>query len=164
MPLQLEITHNFNYSKEKVYKAFTTSESLQTWWGPEGFEMEVKTFEFHPEGTVHFVLKNKEGYEMWAKWVIKEIKESSKLQFINSFSNKAGDTVKAPEIPFGADWPLEMILDLEFYDDNGNSRIDMVSFPHNASEASKKVFAENIGNMELGFGATFNQLEKYLSK
>ena len=166
MPIQLEITRYFTKSKEEVYHAFTTSESLQQWWGPAGFEMEVKTFEFYTEGTVHFVLKNKGGYEMWAKWLIKDIEESSKLQFINSFSNESGETVKAPEVPFGPDWPMEMIVDLEFYEEEeeGKTRIDLVSFSHNASEASKRVFEDNIGNMEQGFAGTFDQLEKYLSK
>lgn len=161
---QLKLTRYFNSSKEEVYQAFTTSESLQQWWGPAGFEMKVKTFEFHLEGLVHFVLKGKDGNEMWAKWVIKDIKESSKLQFINSFSNEAGETIKAPEVPFGANWPLEMIVDLEFYVEDGKARIDLVSFAHNASDISKQVFEENIGNMERGFGGTFDQLEKYLSK
>ncbi|SFB56583.1 SRPBCC family protein [Algoriphagus aquimarinus] len=164
MYAQLEITRYFTQSKEEVYNAFTTSESLQNWWGPAGYEMEVQTFEFHPEGIFHFVLKGKEGNEMWAKWVIKDIKESSKLQFINSFSNEAGETVKAPEEPFGSDWPMEMIVDLEFYVEDGKTRIDLVSFPHNASDVSKQVFTDNIGNMEQGFGGTFDQLEKYLSK
>ncbi|WP_339700575.1 SRPBCC domain-containing protein [Algoriphagus aquimarinus] len=164
MSAQLEITRYFTQSKEEVYNAFTTSESLQQWWGPAGYEMEVKTFEFHPEGIFHFVLKGKDGNEMWAKWVIKDIKESSKLQFINSFSNEAGETVKAPEEPFGSDWPMKMIVDLEFYMEDGKTRIDLVSFPHNASDVSKQVFEDNIGNMEQGFGGTFDQLEKYLSK
>ncbi|WP_192350173.1 SRPBCC domain-containing protein [Algoriphagus sp. Y33] len=164
MSAQLEITRYFNHSQDEVYNAFTTTENLQQWWGPAGFSMEVKTFEFYPEGIVHFVLRNKEGYEMWAKWVIQEIEAPSKLQFINSFSNDAGETAKAPEIPFGPDWPLEMIVDLEFIEEDGKTRIDLVSFPHNASDASNKVFTENIGNMEQGFGGTFDQLEKYLSK
>ncbi|SFU13469.1 Uncharacterized conserved protein YndB, AHSA1/START domain [Algoriphagus locisalis] len=164
MPSQLEITRYFTQSKEEVYNAFTTSDSLQHWWGPKGFEMEVKTFQFYPKGTVHFILKSKDGYEMWAKWVFTEIESPSRLQFINSFSNEAGETVKAPEVPFGPDWPMEMIVDLEFYEEAGKTRIDLVSFAHNASEASKQVFEENIGNMEQGFGGTFDQLEKYLSK
>ncbi len=163
MYAQLKFTRYFNSSKEEVYHAFTTSESLQQWWGPAGFEMEVKTFEFHPEGLVHFVLKGKDGNEMWAKWVIKDIKESSKLQFINSFSNEAGETIKAPEVPFGANWPLEMIVDLEFYEEDGKARIDLVSFAHNASDTSKQVFEESIGNIEWGFGGTFDQLKNYLS-
>ncbi|PZX54816.1 SRPBCC family protein [Algoriphagus chordae] len=164
MSAQLEITRYFTQSKDEVYNAFTTAESLQQWWGPTGYEMKVKTFEFYPEGIFHFVLRDKDGNEMWAKWIIKDIKESSKLQVINCFSNEAGETVKAPEVPFGADWPKEMILDLEFYEEDGKTRIDLVSLPHNASDASKQVFSDNIGNMEQGFAGTFDQLEKYLAE
>jgi len=164
MPSQLTITRYFTHSQQEVYDAFTTSESLQNWWGSAGYEMEVKTFEFHPEGIFHFVLRDKENNDIWAKWVFKEILESSKLQFINCFSNEAGETVKAPEVPFGSDWPMEMIVDLEFYKEDGRTRIDLVSFPHGASDASKQVFADNVGKMERAFGETFDQLEKYLSK
>jgi uncharacterized protein YndB with AHSA1/START domain len=163
MPESLEITRYFTHPIEDVYNAFTTSESLQQWWGPAGFEMEVKTFDFYPEGIFHYVLRDKDGNEMWAKWIINNIREPTKLQLINCFSNEAGETVKAPEVPFGADWPMEMILDLEFYTEDGKTRIDLVSFPHNASDASKKVFADNVGNMEQGFGVTFDQLENYLN-
>ncbi|WPR76835.1 SRPBCC domain-containing protein [Algoriphagus sp. NG3] len=163
MSSQLEITRYFAQSQEQVYNAFTTAEGLQQWWGPTGFEMEVKTFEFHPEGIFHFVLRNKDGYEMWAKWRFIAMDEPSKIQFINSFSNEAGETVKAPEVPFGTDWPLEMIVDLEFNEEDGKTRIDLISFPHNASDASKKVFSDNLDNMKQGFGGTFDQLEKYLS-
>ncbi|RAI91569.1 SRPBCC family protein [Algoriphagus yeomjeoni] len=164
MSSQLEITRFFTKPQEEVYNAFQAADSLQQWWGPAGFEMEVRKFEFFRDGIFHFVLRNKDGYQMWAKWVFTEIEASSRLQFINSFSNEAGETVKAPEVPFGADWPMEMIVDLEFYEEDGKTRIDLVSYPHNSSDASKKVFAENIGNMEQGFGGTFDQLASYLSK
>lgn len=64
MSSQLTITRYFTVSKDKVYDAFTSSDSLQQWWGPAGFEMEVKTFEFYPEGIFHFVLRNNDGMEM----------------------------------------------------------------------------------------------------
>ena len=160
---QLQITRYFQSPIETVYKAFTTSESLEKWWGPAGFSMETKKFEFHPDGIFHFVLKN-DAFEMWAKWVFINIREPHKIQVINCFSNEPGETVKAPEIPFGPDWPLEMILDLEFYEEDGKTRIDMVSFPHNASDESKAVFSNSISQMEEGFSATFDQLEKYLEE
>lgn len=160
---QLQITRYFPHSIETVYQAFTTSESLQKWWGPEGFEMEARKFEFHPEGVFHFVLKS-DAFDMWAKWVFQNIREPHKLSVINCFSNEAGETVKAPEIPFGPDWPIEMVLDLEFYEEDGKTRIDLVSFPHNASDVSKEVFSESISQMEEGFKGTFDQLEEYLMK
>lgn len=164
MSSQLEITRYLPQSQEEVYNAFMSSESLQKWWGPAGFEMKVISYEIRPEGIFHYVLRNNEGLEMWGKWVFKEIEAPSRLRFINSFSDESGETAKAPEVPFGPDWPLEMIVDLEFFEENGKTRIDLVSFPHNASDASKQVFVDNIGNMEQGFGATFDQLENYLDK
>ncbi|WP_425639213.1 hypothetical protein ACPUEN_06045 [Algoriphagus yeomjeoni] len=59
---------------------------------------------------------------------------------------------------------LEMIVDLEFIIENSQTIIDMVSFPHQVSDASKKVFEEDISNMEQRFIGTFDQLNNYLSK
>ncbi|MBB6325666.1 uncharacterized protein YndB with AHSA1/START domain [Algoriphagus iocasae] len=160
---QLQITRYFPQSIDTVFEAFSSAESLQKWWGPAGFEMETKKFEFHPEGIFHFVLRS-DAFDMWAKWVFQNIRGPHKLSMINCFSNESGETVKAPEIPFGSDWPLEMILDLEFFEEEGKTRIDLVSFPHNASDASKAVFSESISQMEEGFKGTFDQLEVYLSK
>ncbi len=161
---QLEITRYYPQSTDQVYEAFTTAESLRQWWGPAGFEMEVKTFRFHPDGVFHFALHGPGGSTMWAKWIFLEISEPGKLRFINCFSDESGKTASPPEVPFGPDWPSQMIVDLEFYGEDGKTRIDMVSYPHAASEASKEVFSENIHNMELGFKGTFDQLEEYLKR
>lgn len=158
---QLTLSRTFPHSIKKVYETFTSSDNLMKWWGPSGFEMEVKKFEFHPEGVFHFVLKS-DAFDMWAKWTFLNIKEPFKLQVINCFSNEAGETVKAPEIPFGPDWPLEMIMDLEFFEQAGKTRIDLVSFPHNSTDAGNKIFSESISQMEEGFNGTFDQLENYL--
>lgn len=163
MNKQLTLTRYFPHPIAKVYETFTSSESLAKWWGPEGFDLEVQKFEFHPEGIFHFVLRS-DAFDMWAKWIFQNITEPHKLQVINSFSNETGDTVKAPEIPFGPDWPLEMIMDMEFYEEDGQTRIDFVSFPHNSTEEGQKVFSESISLMEEGFNGTFDQLEVYLNK
>ncbi len=162
MHTPLEISRLYNAPITKVFEAFSTAESLQQWWGPKGFEMEVKTFEFEPGGIFHFVLHGPEGFDMWAKWTILEIEEPAILRFINSFSNSDGETVKAPEIPFGPDWPLEMVMIFRFTEEEDQTRLDLLSYPFQASEASNEVFSENIHNMELGFGATFQGLEDYL--
>lgn len=162
MNTPLAITRLYNAPITKVFEAFSTSESLQQWWGPKGFDMDVKTFEFEPGGIFHFVLHGPDGFDMWAKWAILEIEEPTIFRFINSFSNPKGETVQAPEIPFGKDWPLEMVVILRFSEEGDQTRLDFNSYPYQASEASNKVFSENIHNMELGFAATFQGLEEYL--
>ena len=162
MHTPLEITRLYHAPITKVFKAFSTAESLQQWWGPKGFEMEVKTFEFKSHGIFHFVLHGPEGFDMWTKWTILEIKETGIFRFINSFSNSEGETVLAPEIPFGLDWPLEMVVIFRLSEEGDQTRLELLSYPCMGSEASNEVFAKNIHTMELGFGATFQGLEKYL--
>lgn len=162
MHTPLEMSRFYDAPITKVFEAFATSESLQKWWGPKGFEMEVKTFEFEPGGIFHFVLHGPGGYDMWAKWQILEIEAQNIFRFINSFSNAAGETVAAPEIPFGPDWPMEMVVIFQFTEEEGKTRLDFNSYPFQASEASNAVFSENIHNMKQGFGATFRALEQYL--
>ncbi len=164
MHTPLELTRFYDAPISKVFEAFSTAESLQQWWGPKGFDMEVKTFEFEPGGIFHFVLHGPEGFDMWAKWVILEIEEPDIFRFINSFSNPEGETVQAPEIPFGTDWPLEMVTIFKFKEEDGKTRLDFNSYPYHGSEASNRVFFENIHNMEQGFGETFQGLEKYLDE
>lgn len=162
MHTPLEMTHFYNAPIIKVFEAFSTSESLQQWWGPKGFAMEVKTYEFEPGGIFHFVLHGPCGYDMWGKWEILEIEAPHLFRFMNSFSNPDGETVKAPEVPFGPDWPLEMVIIFKFTEEEGKTRLDFNSYPYHATEASNRVFFENIHNMEQGFGATFEALEQYL--
>ncbi|MDI1321360.1 MAG: SRPBCC domain-containing protein [Algoriphagus sp.] len=164
MHTPLEITRFYNAPITEVFEAFSTSESLKEWWGPKGFDMEVKTFEFEPGGIFHFVLHGPGGFDMWAKWEILEIEAPHLFRFINSFSNPAGETVQAPDVPFGPDWPLEMVTIFKFTEEAGKSRLDFNSYPYHASEASNRVFFQNIHNMEQGFGETFQGLEKYLAE
>lgn len=162
MHTPLEMTRLYNAPITKVFETFATSESLQQWWGPKEFAMEVKTYEFEPGGIFHFVLHGPGGIDMWAKWQILEIEAPHIFRFINSFSNPAGETVAAPEVPFGPDWPMEMVVIFQFSEENGKTRLDFNSYPFQASEASNVVFTENILKMEQGFGATFDALEHYL--
>ena len=164
MSKELMISRLYDAPQEEVFQAFTSAESLKQWWGPAGFELEVKSFDFRQEGMFHFVLKGPGNSEMWAKWMIKSIEIPHKLSFINCFSNEKGEVEKAPVIPFGKDWPEEMLVDLEFFQLANQTRIDLVSIPHNANEAAEKVFSENISNMEQGFKGTFDQLEAYLKR
>ncbi len=32
--------------RDSVFAAFTEKEQLEAWWGPEGWETKIKTFEF----------------------------------------------------------------------------------------------------------------------
>lgn len=159
---ELRITKTFHAPINLVWEAFSTAEHLSKWWGPKGFTTLVKAFEFAPGGTFHYGLQDGQGNTMWGLFVYREIRKPTKIVFTNAFSNERGEVVPAPEVPFGKNWPLEILNDITI-EERGNSTImHMVSYPLNPSPEVTETFNNNISNMEAGFGGTFDQLEAHL--
>ncbi|GAA0880222.1 hypothetical protein GCM10009119_31920 [Algoriphagus jejuensis] len=157
----LEITQILPASPALVFEMFSSKEHLANWWGPEGMGIEVKTFDFQPEGTFHYVLKAG-SFEMWGKFTYLEIDAPNRIALLNAFSNPEGETINAPAVPFGADWPLEMWTEYRFIPEGDQCLLRLTSHPHQASDASQKLFTQNHGNMKQGFKSTFDKLESYL--
>ncbi|OOG74894.1 SRPBCC domain-containing protein [Algoriphagus sp. A40] len=147
-----------------AFDMFSQKDHVANWWGPKGMDMEIKSFDFRPEGIFHYVLKAGNGFEMWGKFTYLEIEAPHRITLINSFSNPEGETVPAPLVPFGADWPLEMWTEYRFEPSGEETQLTLTSYPQNASEASKQLFFENHQNMKLGFKGTFDALVGYLER
>lgn len=162
MHLSLEISRTLPASVETVFDCFSKEEHLAKWWGPAGMEIEIRTFDFNPGGIFHYVLKAGNGFEMWGKFSYLEIEKPNRIMLLNSFSNSKAETVPAPEIPFGADWPLEMWTEYRFTKEGAHCKLTLSSHPHQASAASQDLFAKNHDNMKMGFKGTFDKLEAYL--
>ena len=47
------LTHVFHAPKEKVFKAFSTAEALNAWWGPAETSNSVIKLDFRPGGIFH---------------------------------------------------------------------------------------------------------------
>lgn len=162
MHLSLEITRTLPASAATVFDCFSQENRMANWWGPAGMEIEIHTFDFKSGGMFHYVLKAGNGFEMWGKFSFLEIDKPNRITLLNSFSNSEAETVPAPEVPFGADWPLEMWTEYSFSNEDGHCKLKLTSHPHQASAASQDLFSKNHDNMKLGFKGTFDKLEAYL--
>lgn len=160
----LVISRTISASLDLVFDSFSKEAHLANWWGPKGMAIEIKTLEFRPGGIFHYVLKAVNGLEMWGKFSYLEIEAPHRVTLINSFSNAAGETLPAPVVPFGEDWPLEMWTEYRFEPSGEETLITLTSHPQNASEVSQNLFYENHDNMKMGFKGTFDALEEYLAE
>lgn len=159
---ELIISRTFKAPILLVWEAFSTAENLAQWWGPKGVETLVKQFQFEINGVFHYGLQLPDGSIMWGIFNYKEIDKPTKLAFTNAFSNEEGEIVHAPEIPFGEDWPLEILNTITFKEQDDTTLMKMVSYPVNPTEESVQTFGSNIQNMEIGFNGTFDNLELFL--
>lgn len=157
---QFSITRAYKAPRQLVYRAWTERERLQQWWGPVGMALSVLTLDVQPGGSFHYAMKAPGGFEMWGKFVYRELVPFERLVYVNSFADAAGTPIPAPIMP---SWPLEALNVLTFSEENGVTTQTLRSTPINASALEKQTFLAGHASMTQGFTATLNQLEAYLA-
>ena len=154
------VSRTFDAPRELVFKAWTEAERLAQWWGPAGMAVRVHSLDLRPGGVFHYSMKSPQG-QMWGKFVYRDIVPPSRLVFVVSFADAAGNVVRAP---FSAEWPLEVLSTLTLEERDGKTTITMRGVPINATEAERKTFEAGHGSMKQGWGGTLDQLAAFLAK
>jgi len=158
---EFTFSRTFNAPLDKVWNAYSDLDALSKWWGPKGFQWIDGKLDFKPTGVFHYGMRSPTGEETWGKFVYREIVKPERLIFLTSFSDRAGNTVRAP---FAEDWPLEVLNVLTFTELHGATTVTMRGTPYNATEAEKQRFEEMKPSMNMGFKGTSDQLERYLAQ
>jgi uncharacterized protein YndB with AHSA1/START domain len=160
MSTKIEISRTFNAPRELVFKAFTESEILKNWWGPEGWTFDISKFELRQDGVFHYSQTSPDGNVMWVKFVYREIKAPEKLVYTSYFSDEKGNIVRAP---FNDNWPLEILNTFTFSEYEGKTTLTMIGTPISPTEEETKTFKDSQNMVQKGFSDTFDQLAGYLS-
>jgi len=155
------ITRVFDAPRDLVFKVCTEPEHLKHWWGPKGFTWVSCIVDLRPGGLFHYCMRSPDGHEMWGKFVYREIIPPERLVFVNSFSDQDGKTTRAPWNPT---WPLEVLNNMTFTEQDGKTIVEMRGRPINATEEERKTFEAGFESMQQGFKGTLDQLAEYLAK
>ncbi|MEY2536546.1 MAG: hypothetical protein QOG67_286 [Verrucomicrobiota bacterium] len=153
------ISRTFDAPRELVWKAWTERERLMQWFGPKGFTMPVAKLDFRPGGTLHYCLRSPDGKDMWGKFVYREIVPMERIVLVNSFSDEKGNLTRHPLSPA---WPLEMLTDTAFTEENGKTTVTLRWRPLNATPEERITFDGAHDGMRQGWTGTFDQLTEYL--
>ncbi|AYC30526.1 SRPBCC family protein [Paenisporosarcina cavernae] len=144
--------------KEKVFRAFSESDQLAAWWGPQGWETENKAFNFTPGGEWHYGMTCNDpnqgdfyGQTSWGKATFEEIDAPNRVQYVDAFSDDAGTT--------NSELPVMRIVN-EFEEQDGKTLFRTTSeFP--TEEELKQVM--EMGMLE-GFSSQMERLDAYLNQ
>ena len=81
----LHLEQTFPASPDVVYNAFTDSDILSQWWGPNGWGLSFSEIDLKPGGAWHFCIKCHDeskdyfGQESWGKAIYVEMMHLTKL-------------------------------------------------------------------------------------
>jgi len=156
---ELVIIHTIDAPREQVFKAWTEAEALTHWWGPAGFTVHVATLDLRPGGMFHYRMDTPDGNHMWGKFVYGEIVAPEKLEYVNSFSDEAGNIIAHP---LSATWPLELHNTMTLTEEAGKTTLTLRAIPINATDEMHNTFKSAHEMMHQGFAGTINQLAEYL--
>lgn len=57
----LELNHTYPVKRERVFNAWTKSEELEKWWGPEGFKTTIEEMNVEVNGKYKFNMHSPDG-------------------------------------------------------------------------------------------------------
>ena len=157
----LVITRVFDAPRDLVWQACTDPERLKHWWGPKGFTWVSSKMDLRPGGLFHYCMRSPDGHEMWGKFAYREIAPPERLVFVNSFSDKDGNSTRHPWSP---SWPLEVLNTQTFTEHDGKTTVKLQGIPVNATEKERNTFEAGFESMQKGFAGTLDQLADYLAK
>lgn len=160
---ELVITREFRAPRELVFQLWTEPEHLKQWWGPTGFDLGVSQLDLRPGGIFHYSMKSPDGFEMWAKFVYREIEAPERIVYVNSFSDPEGNTIRAP-FEGHETWPLETLYTLTLSESDGITTVTLRGEPIHATEEERRTYAAGFDSMKQGFSGTFDQLADYLAR
>ena len=53
---RITIERSFSTTAERMWDLWTTKAGIESWWGPEGFRVDVRTLELRPGGKLHYAM------------------------------------------------------------------------------------------------------------
>ena len=153
------IQRTYDAPRHLVWRAWSEAEQLQTWWGPKGCTIKVARLEFRPGGFFHYAMQFSNGPPMWGRFLYRDIAGEERIVWLNSFSNEGCGITRAP---FDQLIPLEILNEVTFAEQAGQTTVTLHARPHGAADNERKVFEGMFASLSEGYGGTFDKLAKAL--
>ena len=150
----ITITMIFDAPPQIVWKAWTEPEGVKRWWGPNGFTAAVSKLDFRVGGTYLYCMRSPDGQDFCSTGEYREIIKNQRIVATDNFADEEGNVVPASHYGMSGKWPLELLVTLNFQEQNGKTRFTL---QHEGIPAG-----ENRDLAEEGWRESLNKLAEYL--
>jgi uncharacterized protein YndB with AHSA1/START domain len=104
----LVFTRIFDAPVERVWRAWSESEQVMRWWGPQGFTCPLARINFREGGTSLVCMRAPKefgGQDVYNTWTYEEIAPLERLVYTLRFSDADGNVVDPVELGLSPDMP-----------------------------------------------------------
>lgn len=155
------INRCFETNLSEMFNLWANPENFSRWMGPTGSQLDFLSVNVKVDGTSHYMMTSDTGEIMYGLIEYKEIDDSHKLVYLQSFCDENKNICKPPFAPI---WPDKMKTTVFFTDEgDGNIRITLEwEIEGEATEEERKVFNAAKPGMTVGWNGSFDKLESCL--
>lgn len=141
---EIEITRVFDAPRELVFRAWTEQQHLAQWWGPHGFTITTKSFQFNEGGVWLFTMHGPDGRDYPNKIVFEKIERPGRLVYLHPGDEGEGVEFRSVAV---------------FKEVGGKTQVSMnMTFPD--AKAREHVIREY--HADEGLGETITRLGEYV--
>lgn len=153
------ITRIFEAPVEKVWKAWTTPELVQKWWGPKEFTAPSIKIDLRVDGQYIYCMRGPAGTEfdrdLYSAGIYKEIVPNEKIVATDYFSDSEGNKSTPTDHGLSSEMPSEMEVTVLFEEvGEGKTKVSIIYSPEN--DKQRQVMIET--RMEEGWGTSLDKL------
>lgn len=146
---QIVVERTFDAPRSTVWKAWTTSEMLDKWWGPKPWNAVTKSMDFSVGGRWLYNMQGPDGSAQWCLLDYKTIDAENSFSGEDAFCDETGK--KNPDMP-GSHW-------LVSFQENGGKTVVTSTLTFKDVETMNKIIEMGF---EAGFGQGMDQLDALL--
>ncbi len=153
IPATIRVERTFNAPVDKVWQAWTDTESIKKWWSPKDYTAPIVQNDFQLNGRFLFSMRSPSGSMSWNTGTYTEIIPNAKIVSTMSFADETGKAIPASQAGIPGKWPDEITVTAEFKNVDGKTQVNVteVGIP-----MIMYVFAE------MGWHQQFDKLETLL--
>lgn len=135
----LTVTRVFDSPASAVFSAWTDSQLVKRWWGPNGFTCPIADMDVRVGGTSFVCMRAPAewgGMEMFNTWTYRVVDPGRRLEFILRFADKNRNTIAPQSIGVPVGVPSEVPHILTFVDrGDGTSEMTITEVGYTSTEA-----------------------------
>ena len=149
----------FDAPRELVLRAWTDPKLIPRWYGP-GVESIVHRHELKPGGLWLHEMRWP-GNAKYERIEFTEVTPPQRLAWLQATANAQWEPEAAPTM---SDWPRTLATVVTFTADGARTRLKLTWTPHDATAAEVACFAMALKQLDKGWGAGMQLLEKLLAE
>jgi uncharacterized protein YndB with AHSA1/START domain len=90
---KLRVVREFDAPVADVWRAWTESDLLNSWWAPKPWKAKTKTMNFREGGFWLYCMEGPDGTQHWARADYEKITPGKSFMFVDSFCDEEGNKI-----------------------------------------------------------------------